>query len=117
MLTLECPHCNHALQIHEKYAGQRGKCKKCGKGITAPGGVEDENDPFVATDLASLVVAVDKRDSYQVIPAPENVGGSVNVMQIAKSLSDLGKAIILLGCLAPFVVFGLLVLWGIIGAV
>ena len=57
MLQFTCPHCNQALQIPDKYAGSAGKCKKCGKGITAPGvvpGAPEEVDPFAPTDLESL---------------------------------------------------------------
>jgi len=38
MIELNCPHCGHQLRIDDKYAGQNGKCKACGKGITVPGG-------------------------------------------------------------------------------
>jgi len=31
-----CPECGHQLQIPERYAGQRGKCKHCGAYIQVP---------------------------------------------------------------------------------
>jgi hypothetical protein len=29
MINMTCPHCQHALEIGEKYKGQRGTCKHC----------------------------------------------------------------------------------------
>ena len=30
MLELTCPHCGNVMQIEERYAGHRGRCKECG---------------------------------------------------------------------------------------
>lgn len=38
MITYECPHCHCSLQIDDRYAGQTGTCRKCGKKIAVPGG-------------------------------------------------------------------------------
>lgn len=35
-IKVVCPTCGYALQIKDQYAGQRGKCKKCGGAIVVP---------------------------------------------------------------------------------
>ena len=37
-ISFSCPHCGHAFQVEDSYAGQTGPCAACGKGITVPGG-------------------------------------------------------------------------------
>ena len=36
MIELNCPHCASQLGIEERYAGQRGRCNKCGGAIVVP---------------------------------------------------------------------------------
>ena len=36
MIDLYCQHCGHPLKIPDKYAGQSGTCKNCGKQILVP---------------------------------------------------------------------------------
>ena len=36
MIELYCQHCGHHLKIPDKYAGQSGTCKNCGKQIVVP---------------------------------------------------------------------------------
>lgn len=47
MIELYCQHCGHHLKIPDKYAGQSGKCKNCGKQIVVPS-VGFEPDPTPA---------------------------------------------------------------------
>lgn len=36
MIDVTCPHCNADLKIPDQYAGQKGKCNKCGNEIVVP---------------------------------------------------------------------------------
>ena len=36
MISLECPHCGHQMNIDDKYAGQEGKCANCKGDIIVP---------------------------------------------------------------------------------
>ena len=47
MIELYCQHCGHHLKILDKYAGQSGTCKNCGKSILVPA-VGFEPDPTPA---------------------------------------------------------------------
>lgn len=54
MIEYNCPHCNNLLKINQKYAGQSGQCKQCGKKITVPGavtGIETSPPVFEVDDL------------------------------------------------------------------
>ncbi len=58
MIKYKCPHCGSVLSIPEKFAGQTGRCKRCGKTITVPAARD-------AVHLNDLKVDVD-----EALPAP-----------------------------------------------
>jgi hypothetical protein len=37
-ISFSCPHCGHAFQVEDSYAGQTGPCVKCGQPMTVPSG-------------------------------------------------------------------------------
>lgn len=37
-ISFSCPHCGHAFQVDDSYAGKTGPCMTCGKQMTVPGG-------------------------------------------------------------------------------
>ena len=81
MLAMNCPHCNHHLQIPEQYAGQQGKCMRCGQPIVAPVVVPEgasaaqSNDPYGLSDLMNLNIDLDLAPRRP--PAPAKAQGSV----------------------------------------
>jgi hypothetical protein len=37
-ISFTCPHCGHAFQVEDSYAGKTGPCMACGQQMTVPGG-------------------------------------------------------------------------------
>ena len=41
MITMKCPQCGKELHIEDKYAGQGGRCKKCGASMRVPSAFDE----------------------------------------------------------------------------
>lgn len=57
MISHQCPKCGSVREIPEKYAGQKGSCRKCGGQFVVP----DSADPFAATDRENGKIDADHR--------------------------------------------------------
>jgi len=49
MIEYECPHCSLALKIPPQYAGQKGRCNRCGNEIMVPAVASPQTSQHVAS--------------------------------------------------------------------
>jgi len=70
MLTFNCPHCDHAMQVPESAAGKSGKCKRCHEKVTVP---ELQVEPPPVEDLAETKMAPERK-RFQLEPVSFVVG-------------------------------------------
>lgn len=94
MIELTCPHCASSLKIEEQYAGQRGRCNKCGGAISVPA-------------LAEPVLACIDFDG----PEHRSLGAVEGKLNKA---AQVGKSMLACGCLMPFFLLGLFILIAIL---
>lgn len=87
MISFSCPKCGNLLNIPEQYAGQVGKCNKCGSQVTAP---QAQADLGLPPDLANLNIDL---NSYKVPPAAPRISRGSDtdwIMIVGWSLFALG---------------------------
>jgi len=69
MIPITCPYCGKKLSIPEQYAGQKGKCNKCGGRITVPTLLSDVAN---VRDAAEQVVASSGLPDIRALQDPKN---------------------------------------------
>ena len=37
-IPFQCPHCGAQTEVEDRFAGQTGPCRQCGRAVTVPGG-------------------------------------------------------------------------------
>lgn len=91
MISYTCPHCASALNIPDKYAGQRGICKKCGNTIEVP-----------SSDSASTRVRSISTDSAAVVAHPKHLcqkcGGEMRRLSRDVESEPAVEAMVCLAC-------------------
>ena len=97
MISFSCPKCGNLLNIPDQYAGQVGKCNKCGSQVTAPQAPADLGLP---PDLANLNIDL---NSYKVPPAAPRIsrGSDTDWIMI------IGWSLFVIGVLTMFTRFWL----------
>ena len=67
-IPFQCPHCGLQLQIDERYAGQTGPCRQCGRSVTVPYPATASQP--VAPAPISYGIACPKCNSQSIRPGP-----------------------------------------------
>ena len=107
MILTDCPQCGQELRIADKYAGQTGRCDKCGAAITVPGSSlmvapTEGHATSLLIDCPDCGHAVSKRaNACPRCGAPVHSGVGVAVQTIELTSKRL-KFLVLIGFLIMF---------------